>query len=127
MKVSKKLWIFSVLTSIVPIVLFGLIVYFVGTSVIKKNSEEEIKDIINQLKINVNIEMKDTADLMKVLGKVVEKQGAENARQYFDAVNKNNPSMTSIYFGEESSGKMYIKPDAEFSKDYDPRKRPWYG
>ena len=46
MKVSKKLWIFSVLTSIVPIVLFGLIVYFVGTSVIKKNSEEEIKDII---------------------------------------------------------------------------------
>ena len=100
MKVSKKLWIFSVLTSIVPIVLFGLIVYFVGTSVIKKNSEEEIKDIINQLKINVNIEMKDTADLMKVLGKVVEKQGAENARQYFDA---------------------------EFSKNYDPRKRPWYG
>lgn len=79
-----------------------------------------------QMKASINLEMKDTADLMKMLSKVVEEQGGKEAMKYFETANKNNPSLTSVYFGEESTGSMYMKPESVLPEGYDPRKRPWY-
>ncbi|ANF22004.1 methyl-accepting chemotaxis protein [Thermococcus piezophilus] len=45
--------------------------------------------------------------------------------EHFAAISKSEPKISAVYFGDVN-GNMFIYPEQELPKDYDPRVRPWY-
>lgn len=127
MRLKNKFWLFSTVSSLIPLIVLAVTAYFTGIGITKSNSENHAAEIIKQSENAINLTMDSAVQQVKLLAKIIEKDGPETAQKYFFEAKNGNPSFTSIYFGEGKTGKMYRTSTKELPDGYDPKKRPWYG
>jgi len=129
MKISNKLRIYTIIISIIPIILLGGLSIFYGTKELEKSEKRTARANIDKGKYMLENMLESAMADVNALAVV---QGYDDGnlsmvqKTYEEFASKENYS--AIYFGT-STGDMYLYPLSErdnLPEDYDPRVRPWY-
>ena len=125
--IQKRFYLFALLLTIVA--LMGLIIqYSFLNKIITKNKElnmeESIEHLVYQIKDNLKYHSQYVIEAVEHIS--AEKWTEDEISDYFHRVNRIQPSIKQIYFGDINnriiiSNENWIPPDG-----YDLRKRDWY-
>ena len=149
--IKKQLIILAVLSTLLPMILLSILIYFFGNRMAIEQSKdinmdkmllidqaltlyiEKTKQTINTIAHNPLIVDLDTNELvtyrhwsdwseMKPYQNSITEQ---NVYDHLKLIHLNNPDMGSVYIGTDS-GKFVMYPPSNRKPFYNPARRPWY-
>ncbi|MCG8685605.1 MAG: methyl-accepting chemotaxis protein [Desulfobacterales bacterium] len=126
MKASYKIGLFSILISLIPMIIVGGSGYLKSKDLLLEKEVKYTEQTVEDIREKIIEKINHTKKIAGMLANNISIYGVDEGFKVFGSVAAANPDYKNVYFGSEESGAFLIAPKVDLPEGYDPRKRPWY-
>lgn len=121
------------LVCIIPVMGFGMFSFYKTNNLLSTKLQLTSLQNIEQVDNSINNYFENFETLLNFLSRNTDFKDLDENPHYekfamglLEDVQKSNPSLMAIYFGQQSTKKMLLYPNIALPEGFDPTVRPWY-